>query len=508
MRIQVLTEETQLYMEARAGENLLELLRRAQIPFAAPCGGRGSCGQCRVLLTDSAGERDVLACQTAVTEEATVKVPTCSGGVILSAGSGEQTLKPGRSGLGAAIDLGTTTVVLELLDLADGRSRGIRSAWNVLAPYGADVISRCQYCMEHPAGLRQLQGLLREQIRDLLRELHTDPDELRETVVAGNTVMQHLYAGLSPAGIAVAPFRPETLFLEASREPGLFYAPCVAGYVGGDITAGLLASGLHRKAERSLFLDIGTNGEMALGGRDGFLCCAVASGPAFEGVGIRCGMPGTAGAVSHVSWDETGLHLTVIGGAEPRGLCGSALIDLLALLCERRIISSSGRLLGPEEAPEDYEHWLGEDENGNGIFYVTEDQRLYLTAKDVRQLQLAKAAVAAGMAVLLRRAEMRIEEVDHLYLAGGFGTFMDVRSAAAIGMLPAELVRKTVMLQNSSLAGARMALLNEESREISTGNFPNGCFFMRRMRTNGTDLSLDSGRRYRNAAAKARLRRW
>ena len=465
MSIRILTGEESLNIEPRPGETLLQLLRRAGLPFTAPCGGAGTCGRCRVHLADGDGERELLACQTEAPENGVLTAPEHSGGVILFDSGAPQTPTRGRRGLGAAVDLGTTTLVLEILDLRDGSSKGIASAWNALAPYGADVISRCQYCMEHPEGLRELQARLRRQLDGMRESLGVKAEELRETVIAGNTVMQHLHAGLSPAGIAVAPFCPVTLFKEDSFENGIFYAPCVAGYVGGDITAGLLASGLHRREERSLFLDIGTNGEMALGGRNGFLCCAVASGPAFEGVGIRCGMAGTPGAVSHVRWTDGGPAFTVIGGGEPIGICGSGLIDLLALLCEKRVISASGLLLGPEEAPEGFAPWLGEDENGNGIFYLTEDRRLYLTAKDVRQLQLAKAAVAAGIAVLLKTAGMRVEDVEHLYLAGGFGSFMDVQSAAAIGMLPRALVGKTVLLQNSSLAGARAALLNAECRE-------------------------------------------
>ena len=464
MSIQILTGEQSLNIERQPGETLLELLRRAALPFTAPCGGAGTCGRCRVHLADSAGEREVLACQTPAPRSGVLTVPQHRGGAILGESAVISSITPGRQGLGAAVDLGTTTVVLELLDLSNGHSLGMASAWNALAPYGADVISRCQYCMEHPDGLAELQTRLLRQLHDMLKELGVRAEDLRETVIAGNTVMQHLHAGLSPAGIAVAPFRPTTLFTEKSPEDGLFYAPCVAGYVGGDITAGLLASGLPEREERSLFLDIGTNGEMALGGKEGFLCCAVASGPAFEGVGIRCGMAGTTGAVSHVRWTDSGPELTVIGGGEPIGICGSGLIDLLALLCEKRVISASGLLLGPEEAPEGFEAWLGEDDNGNGVFYLTEDQRLFLTAKDVRQLQLAKAAVAAGIRVLMKETGMRLEDVEHLYLAGGFGTYMDVQSAAAIGMLPQALVEKTVLLQNSSLAGARMALLNTECR--------------------------------------------
>ena len=236
----------------------------------------------------------------------------------------------------------------------------------------------------------------------------------------------------------------------------------MAGYVGGDITAGLLASGLWERDERSLFLDIGTNGEMALGGRDGFLCCAVASGPAFEGAGISCGMTGTEGAVAHVRAENGALRLEVIGGGKARGICGSGLLDLAALLCRERVISASGLLLPPEEAPEKWKAYLGEDGDGNGIFYLTPD--VYLTARDVRQLQLAKAAVAAGIRVLLKKSGVDVSELDGLCIAGGFGSFLDPKSAAEIGMLPAELADRTETLGNASLKGAGMALLDETAR--------------------------------------------
>ena len=446
-------------VSAQAGESLLAALRRAGLPVTAPCGGRGTCLKCRVLVEG----RQALACRTAVREGLHIELHTSSGGAILAVGA-DTAADPGQQGLGAAIDLGTTTVAVELLDLADGRSLGTASAWNAQAPYGADVITRCQYCMEHPDGVEVLDRVMWAQIDGLLASLGHSRNELKALSVAGNTVMQHLLAGLDPHSIALAPFTPTTLF-DAPEDGPVRYAPCVAGYVGGDITAGLLASGLWERDERSLFLDIGTNGEMALGGRDGFLCCAVASGPAFEGAGIACGMAGVEGAVSHVRWDGDAPELTVIGGGAPRGICGSGLIDLAAVLCRKGIISGSGLLLGPEEAPEDCGALLGEDENGNGIFCLTADRSVYLTARDVRQLQLAKAAVAAGIRVLLRKAGLAAADVDRLYLAGGFGSYMDVENAAAIGMLPAELAGRTVLLGNASLQGARLALLQKRARD-------------------------------------------
>ena len=458
-------------LPAGEGDLLLNVLRAAGVPMSAPCGGNGSCGQCRVLCDG----KPVLACQTTVVPGCTVEVRELSGGSIAGAektaapvpeaGNSESKSKLPAS-LAAAVDLGTTTVVVELLNTETGNSLGIASAWNAQAAFGADVITRCQYCMEHPDGLQELKQVIREQIHGLIRSLGAEPENLQTIFIAGNTVMQHLYAGISPVGIAVAPFRPAVFFTgDEPRERGVRYAPCVAGYIGGDITAGLLASGLRRSGKRALFLDIGTNGEMALCKENGFLGCAVASGPAFEGVGIACGMPGITGAVSHVRWDGEKPELEVVGNAAPRGICGSGLIDLLARLLEKRLISGSGRLCAPDEAPEGYENYLGEDEKGNGIFYLTEDHSVYLTAGDVRKLQLAKAAVAAGIAVLLKEARITAEDLDALYLAGGFGTYMDIRSAAAIGMLPACLTERAVLLGNSSLTGAAMVLLQPEAEK-------------------------------------------
>ena len=448
-------------LEARPGESLLELLRRGGFPVSAACGGNGTCGKCKVRLGDG---REVLACRTPA-ENCRVSIEENRGGVICTESAAARNVEA-REGLGAAVDIGTTTVAVKLFDLRDGRELGVKSAWNVQTPYGADVITRCQYIMEHEDGLERLSGLIREQVFGMADELRRG-EKIDEIFIAGNTVMEHIFMGLSPASIAVAPFKPLSLFdggeVFREKDAALYCAPCVAGYVGGDITAGLLASGLDEKDECSLFLDVGTNGEMALGGRDGFLCCAVASGPAFEGAGISCGMASAGGAVSRVCWTQGGPDFQVIGGGEPKGICGSGLLDLLAMLLKLGIVDETGRLLPPDEAPEGFDRWLTEDENGNGVFHLTDS--VYLSAADVRQLQLAKAAVAAGIEVLTETARIRIEDVDRLYLAGGFGVHLDPHSAAAIGMLPDCLKDRTVSIGNSSLAGAAQALLDRKKRD-------------------------------------------
>lgn len=449
-------------LESQYGESLLDLLRRGGFSVSAPCGGNGTCGKCRVRLGDG---RKVLACRTPA-EDCRVILEENSGGAICTDSGATAKSVEAREGIGAAVDIGTTTVAVKLFDLKDGRELGVKSAWNAQAPYGADVISRCQFIMEHEDGLDRLSGLIRDQVFRMADELRRE-EKIDEFFLAGNTVMEHIFMGLSPVSIATAPFKPLSLFdggeVFAEKGAALSCSPCVAGYVGGDITAGLLASGLDEKEECSLFLDVGTNGEMALGGMNGFLCCAVASGPAFEGAGISCGMASADGAVSRVRWEEDGPVFQVIGGGKAKGICGSGLLDLLAMLLELELVDETGRLLPPDEAPEGFERWLSEDENGNGVFHLTD--RVSLSAADVRQLQLAKAAVAAGIAVLTETAGISPDQIDRLYLAGGFGVHLDPYSAAAIGMLPDCLKERTVSLGNSALAGAAMALLSGEKRK-------------------------------------------
>ena len=392
-------------LEARPGESLLELLRRSGFPVTAACGGNGTCGKCKVRLGDG---REVLACRTPA-EECRVIIEE-NGGVICTESAATVCSVEAREGLGAAVDIGTTTVAVKLFDLRNGRELGVKSAWNVQTPYGADVITRCQTIMEHEDGLKRLSGLIREQVFGMAEELSRG-EKIDEFFIAGNTVMEHIFMGLSPVSIAAAPFKPLSLF----------------------------------------------------DGGDGFLCCAVASGPAFEGAGISCGMASADGAISRVRWGQGGPDFQVIGGGEAKGICGSGLLDLLAMLLKLEIVDETGRLLPPDEAPAGFERWLSADENGNGIFHLTD--LVCLSAADVRQLQLAKAAVAAGIAVLTETAGISPEKVDRIYLAGGFGVHLDPYSAAAIGMLPDCLKDKTVSIGNSALAGAAQALLDGKKRE-------------------------------------------
>ena len=464
-------------LEAAWDETLLDVLRRAGLAVNAPCGGSGKCGKCRVQVVSGTGDAEwVLACRTCAERDMEILLPaTEQGGAICGEGS-EETLFGGGTGYGAAVDIGTTTVVLQLYDLQTGTALGNRRDWNAQRPYGADVVTRMQYTMENENGLSRLTGLIREQVFGMLDDLCSgagiDPAEVHTLYIAGNTVMQHLFAGLDPRAIALAPYVPEEYFddgeprkLPERQGLAVCYAPCVAGYVGGDITAGILAVGVHKLPGRNLFLDVGTNGEMALSTENGFLCCSVACGPAFEGAEISCGMSSVPGAVCRVDWEDGKPVPEVIGGGCPRGLCGSGILDLLAMLLRLGVVDDTGRLLPPDEAPEGLESWLGEDEDGNGVFYLTEDRKVYFTAGDVRKIQLAKGAVAAGIALLLKEAGIGPEEINAVYIAGGFGNAMRPAGAAAIGMIPRELEERVSTRGNTSLFGAARALCDPESRE-------------------------------------------
>lgn len=510
-RVQIVQGKKAVSVEGRPGDNMLDFLRQEGFFVNAPCGGNGTCKKCKVKVqVESAGSegseelKTVLACQTPVPDQdCRIQIPDYSGpsmeietGFFSERDRASASVKEGISSeslYGAAVDLGTTTVVAKLCRLSDGKEAGVRSGWNRQARYGADVISRVKYIMENQGGLEELCLCARSQIfsmiREMCREQGIEENKVVRLSLAGNTIMQHIFAGRSPVSIAAAPFKPETFFLENEPEkeeglsfrlegegrwPGLeiFYAPCAAGYVGGDIIAGLGAACQWNGSGKYIYLDVGTNGEMVLGSRNGLICCSVASGPAFEGAEISCGMAGLPGAVSGVKIAEDGksLVLETVGDEEPKGICGSGLIDLLAVLVKTGEVNQGGRLLPPKDAreggvPDFIVNLLEEDENGNGRLWLTEDHQVWITADDIRKLQLAKAAVMAGIRVMMRLAGTRDRDIEKLYIAGGFGRHLDPDSAAAIGMIPEKLKSKIVYVGNGSLAGAAEALESREFRE-------------------------------------------
>ena len=472
---------------AREGESVLSALQSAGIAAPdAPCGGNGTCKKCLVTV-DGLGE--VLACKTPVAGDMTVTIPRQNAGAVVAREGAKIPFDlTARPGLGVAVDIGTTTVVAHLYDLQTGEHLGTRSGMNCQRPFGADVISRIQYTIDHPDGLERLSAAIRGQISgyvaDLCAAAGRPAEEVKAVTIAANTVMEHIYAGLSPATIAAAPFPPLSLFGDEydGADVGLsegcvvYLAPAEAGYVGGDITAGILASGAAKAERPVLFLDIGTNGEMALGSaKDGFVCCAAAAGPAFEGAVISQGMAACDGAISAVEWDGETLSLTVLGGGEAVGICGSGLVDALAVLLDMGAVDETGRLLPPDEAPDEALPHLAEDEDERVSFRLTDT--VAITEGDVRQLQLAKAAIAAGIQTLLDEAGLDEDDVDTLYLAGGFGNYIRKESAAAIGLLPPSMAERIQSVGNTAGQGAAAVLLSEQARR-ELDELPGHCRYL------------------------------
>ena len=375
---------------------------------------------------------------------------------------------------GVAVDIGTTTVVAYLYDLLTGDRLAVASGMNVQKTYGDDVISRISYAEHTENGVKILADAIRKQINDLVGSLCAQAtcaaSDLYHMTVAGNTVMEHFFANLDPSSIARAPFTPVSLMgfdadasaYDIALHPNavLTLLPCIAGYVGGDITAGILASELADSNELSLLVDIGTNGEMALGNRDRILSCAVAAGPAFEGGRIAYGMNGVDGAVSKAELIDGMLSVSVIGGGKAKGICGSGLVDLAAIALEIGAIDETGRMPEEDEAEGLAAELLSEDDDG---MCMAVKDGVCLTEGDIRQLQLAKSAVMAGIEVLIETYGAKLTDVKRLYLAGGFGNYIDKTSAAKIGLLPGSLARSAISLGNAAGMGAVKALLDRNA---------------------------------------------
>jgi uncharacterized 2Fe-2S/4Fe-4S cluster protein (DUF4445 family) len=341
-----------------------------------------------------------------------------------------------RSGRGAVIDLGTTTLVVQVVELASGEVRGVETALNPQARYGADVMSRLQYDLHHPGALGRI-------IREALgRMLGSEP--LREVLVAGNTAMHHLFCGLDVEPLTSAPFASATLgsYRFADWElawPGpAEFLPCMGGFVGSDLLCGIVATGLDAQTSPHALFDIGTNGEVVVGSAQGIVCASTAAGPAFEGGRIGAGMRAGGGAIDSVHVRDGGFDCHVIGGGTARGICGSGLVDAAACGVELGLIGANGRMTNADKR-------------------LPLADGVSLAQNDIRELQLAKGAMAAGLRIL---AGVSVEKLN---LAGAFGNYIRQESARTIGLLPEDLPVDPV--GNSALRGARMLLLTPSTRQ-------------------------------------------
>lgn len=469
-----------------AGTPLQDVLFEQGLEF--PCGGKGSCKKCRVKvlageLPPLPQERHVLgeslvdagwrlACLARAENDVTLELGAWDPHILSDETSVE--VLP-REGLGVAIDLGTTTLVAQLLDRTNGRVLAVRTALNPQARHGADIMSRVNYALQ-PGGGAELTGLIRERLGAMILQLlklaatgaghvaetTTDADEsedghavdaahVREVVLTGNTVMHHLFCGFDLEPLSHTPFESltageqdfsaEQLGWHFLPRAHVRFLPSLGSFVGSDILAGILATRMHTSERVHVLIDLGTNGEMVVGNRTGLLCASTAAGPAFEGAKITMGMRAETGAINRVATNGNGLHCSVIGNRlPPRGLCGSGLVDAVAVGLETDQIGFNGRLRSGTELP------------------LLEPVALFQC--DIRELQLAKGAIAAGVELLLKTFGAEPADVERVYLCGAFGNYIQAANAIRIGLLNFPL-EKIHAAGNTSLLGAKLALLTE-----------------------------------------------
>jgi uncharacterized 2Fe-2S/4Fe-4S cluster protein (DUF4445 family) len=506
-------------VEVAEGTSLLEASRGSGLALEAPCNGVGTCGKCRVRIdapghvrvaASGADAREVLACQAEVTGDLVVQLPGDgpAGLRILSEGLRSRValaprirkhFRPERNrtevftgaelmasetgdtsgeSFGLVVDIGTTTLVASLVDLGDGEERLSRSALNPQTRHGQDVLSRI-HMGSTAAGLERLQADLIDELNRLIASLCSGsgvaPGRIHEAVLAGNTAMLHLAAGADPRSLGRYPYTPvltgnqylraADLRLGIAPEGQVYLPPILSAYVGADIVAGLLATELHRQSGVVLFVDIGTNGEMVLAADGKLTATSTAAGPAFEGMNIACGMRAAEGAVETFIVTGQDIRVETIGGAPAVGLCGSGLLDLVGELASHGAVDRNGRFAKRHPHP-----GLGrrlESREGRTTFQVA--GQVILTQKDVRQVQLAKGAVRAGIDLLLRSQGLEPGDVDRVLIAGSFGYHLRAATLVNLGLVPQAFADRVAFVGNTSQSGGRAFLVNAESREAMAG---------------------------------------
>ncbi|MGE4274153.1 MAG: ASKHA domain-containing protein [Desulfitobacterium sp.] len=568
-------------VEVPKGSTIMQAAITAGVPLESTCGGRGTCGKCKVqidpgkvdtaqdvgknFLSDSDREAGwVLACRVAVDEDLAVKLseskdahqrktqlnqlmdvelapgiqkyflqlarPTVEdqrpdwdrlvaalpsqriffnrriasqlpqvlheanfqvtavldGDKVLAVEPGDTTLK----NYGIAIDIGTTTTVVYLMDLLQGKVLASGAVTNPQRAYGADVISRITHAARGPEQLKELQMLVMGGLNQIIAELSAKSgigkEEIYQAVVVGNTTMSHLFLGIDPTYLAPAPFIPvfrQAVEVEA-RELGLdilqtghvVLLPNVAGYVGADTVGVMVATKVDQLLGYTLAIDIGTNGEIILAGGKRILTCSTAAGPAFEGAEIKYGMRAADGAIERVTIKDD-VECAAIGGTKPIGICGSGLIDAIAQMAESGVIYASGRIVNNQEdlakLPPSLQKRIRKTTEGSEFVLVWAKETgigedIVLTQKDIREMQLAKGAIRAGVSILMKEMGIGLEQLDRVLLAGAFGNYISKESALGIGLLPYLPIEKISAIGNAAGDGAKMVLLSQTQRTKAT----------------------------------------
>ena len=478
--------------EGDPGRNLMVIAGEVGISINGNCAGEGTCAKCKVYINNG----ELLACKTFPKEDMTVVVP--SGKRVETRKEDlnklPDTFIPDESGgsyfedaLGISFDIGTTTVVGNLWYLKNNKNLGAYAMTNPQGIYGGDVISRITYSNESEQNLEtlnsQIINCLNQISHKLIKKNNLSIDNVMKVVVVANTTMSHILVKESPASLAFAPFKPvfegsvrrkiSSLGLEGNKDGEFYLVSGIAGHVGSDITSGIIAAGLDKKQGLILYIDVGTNGEIVISQNGRMMACSTAAGPAFEGASIEHGMRAAEGAIEQVEIQEDVTYKT-IGGEAPVGICGSGIMDAIAQMVDSQLINKTGKLLSKEE----YLKECSSTQLGNRLvgdkkskaFVLTKDDdntEITISQKDIREVQLAKAAISSGIKMMLDRWGLTMDDIDEIIIAGAFGSHIDEESAKTIGVIPKIESEKIHFLGNTAGIGASMILLSKKEEELS-----------------------------------------
>ena len=440
---------------------LIDVLHEFGIEF--PCGGKGTCGKCKVRLLD--GEIEIsdvhkqkikqlglaydwrLSCFSFVTNDITLEIEQFNH--LILADESDFDFKP-QEGFGIAVDLGTTTIVAQLIDLSSAKVLAVETMLNPQVKFGADLISRIQASLDGHSN--EMTGIIRSSIGvmiNLMLKKHEVP--LHKVVLVGNTVMQLIFSNCDVSPLSFYPFHTNNLGLKSFTAEELgwnfqvmenvqFY-PSIGSFVGSDILAGIAATGLHCQDNYTALIDLGTNGEIVIGNKNHIVCASTAAGPAFEGGCISMGMRAVTGAISSLNLIDGKIEASVIGNTTAKGICGSALIDAVAILRKLDLIGMFGEINSGEQQ-------------------IQIAWKVNLSQKDINEFQLAKAAIAAGLTILAKNLAIELSDIEKIYIAGGFGNYINIENVVETGMieLPAEKIHK---MGNTALIGAKIFLFSD-----------------------------------------------
>jgi uncharacterized 2Fe-2S/4Fe-4S cluster protein (DUF4445 family) len=442
---------------------LIDVLHEYGIEF--PCGGKGSCGKCKVKLV--AGEIETndihrqklallglgvewrLACYSTCTSDITLEIDQYNHLILVDESEFEYTA---QTGFGVAVDLGTTTLVAQLIDLATAKVLAVETMLNPQVKFGADLISRIQACID--GNDHELKRLIRFNIGTMIELLLVKHKVvLQKLAIVGNTAMHHIFSGFDVSPLAQYPF--DTPHLRATTFTtseldwnfevvgDITFFPSIGSFVGSDILAGIAATGMHKNDAYCALIDLGTNGEIVVGNKNQLICASTAAGPAFEGTNISMGMRATTGAISSIKIVDNQIKVNVIGNTAPKGICGSALVDAVAIFRELDLIGMFGEI-------------------NSGENFLSLAGHVGLTQKDINEFQLAKAAIAAGLEILCKTLKIQLSDIQEVYIAGGFGNYINTQHLIQTGMIEVqeEQIRK---MGNTALIGAKMFLFLENA---------------------------------------------